>query len=207
LQSAAVRLAGLAPVVDGGVHTLVLGSFPSVASLQAGQYYAHPRNQFWLILESLLNERLAALPYSTRLARIQGHGIGLWDVIATCERAGSLDGAIRNGRQNDFTRLRTRVPQLRRILLNGRTAGRAAGYLAQMGFCAVAVPSSSPAHASMSLAAKIERWRVALDGGGSRRDACGPERQSDNGVERSIAVIPGGDAVGHNQDGPISRVR
>ncbi|MDP1172083.1 hypothetical protein, partial [Klebsiella pneumoniae] len=74
------RLLGLAPVFDAGVRVLVLGSFPGVASLQAAQYYAHPRNAFWPVMTELLGEAgLPARPYALRLQALLAHGVGLWD--------------------------------------------------------------------------------------------------------------------------------
>lgn len=159
------RLRGLAPVVDAGVETLVLGSFPSAASLAAGQYYAHPRNQFWRILGALTGEELAALAYAQRLERLLAHSIGLWDVVAVCEREGSLDTAIRNAMPNDLRRLLRQAPRLQRVLLNGRLAGRAASWFEAAGFATAVVPSSSPAFASLSLSGKVALWRQALADG------------------------------------------
>lgn len=153
---------GLPAVVDPGVDTLVLGSFPGAASLAAGRYYAHARNQFWPILATVLDAPLATLPYEQRLARLVAHAIGLWDVYAACEREGSLDAAIRNAVPNDIDALRASLPRLRRLVFNGQTAGRAAGRFAATGFEVVIAPSTSPAHAAMPFEAKVEAWRRAL---------------------------------------------
>ncbi len=97
-----MTLTGLPPVIDQTTRTLILGSFPGIASLQAQQYYAHPRNQFWALLSALLQTDLQGMAYQQRLACLLQHGIGLWDVIAGCRRAGSLDSAIRAARANPF---------------------------------------------------------------------------------------------------------
>ncbi|HXF44968.1 MAG TPA: DNA-deoxyinosine glycosylase [Burkholderiaceae bacterium] len=159
------RLRGFAPVIDAGVETLILGSFPSEASLAAGQYYAHPRNQFWRILGAVLGEPLAELPYAARLERVLAHRIGIWDVIDACEREGSADSAIRNARANDFRRLRALAPKLGRVIFNGGRAGRFEPRFRAAGFVTRIVPSSSPAHASRTLAQKISLWRRALADG------------------------------------------
>ena len=91
LPAPASTLSGLAPVIDGGIRMLILGSFPGAASLAAQQYYAHPRNQLWRLASALTGEDLAGLPYEQRLARLLAHRIGLWDVLQACERRGSLD--------------------------------------------------------------------------------------------------------------------
>jgi hypoxanthine-DNA glycosylase len=88
-------LTGLAPVIAPDTRILILGSFPGAASLAAQQYYAHPRNQFWKLVGELVNEDLYNLPYDERLPRLLAHRFGLWDVLAACEREGSLDSANR----------------------------------------------------------------------------------------------------------------
>ncbi|MDB5796237.1 MAG: mug [Paucimonas sp.] len=153
-------LTGLAPVLDEKVRILVLGSFPGAASLKAGQYYAHPRNQFWRLLGAVLGEELAALPYEQRLQRLLARQVGLWDVLAACQREGSLDTAIRRRQANDFTLLRQRCPRLARVGFNGQEAGRHAGLFAQAGFDTVILPSSSPAHAALGFEQKLASWRA-----------------------------------------------
>ena len=132
------RLRGFPPVIDARVETLILGSFPSEASLAAGQYYAHPRNQFWPIMGALLGEPLVALPYAQRLARLLAHQVGLWDVLGACHRDGSLDAAIRAPQPNAFAPLLEQAPRLRRVLFNGQTAGRFAPRFAAAGLQAQA---------------------------------------------------------------------
>jgi double-stranded uracil-DNA glycosylase len=163
-------------VADAGVETLILGSFPSAASLAAGKYYAHPRNQFWAILSAVLAEPLVELPYDKRLKRLLAHAIGLWDVIDACEREGSLDAAIRNAQRNDVTALRPRLPRLERVLLNGKLAGRAAPWFEAAGLEAVVVPSSSPAYAVLSLSGKVALWRQALADGRRKLAGAAPGR-------------------------------
>ncbi len=157
------RLKGFAPVLDGRVECLILGSFPSEASLAAGQYYAHPRNQFWRLLGRLLDEPLADLPYEERLKRVLRHRIGIWDVLDACEREGSLDSNIRRHRPNDFGRLKSLVPGLRRVVFNGTTAGRFAREFAAAGFETRIAPSTSPAHAARSFEQKLALWCAALN--------------------------------------------
>lgn len=156
------RLTGLAPVIDRRARVLILGSFPSTASLAAGQYYAHPQNQFWRVLSAVLGQELAALPYAARLRAVKAAGIGIWDIYAACERDGSLDSAIREAEANDIAGLRKSAPALRRICFNGRTAARRLREMEALGYEAVVLPSTSPAHAGMSFAEKLARWRTAL---------------------------------------------
>jgi hypoxanthine-DNA glycosylase len=156
-------LTGLAPVVDVRSRILILGSFPGAASLAAGQYYAHPRNQLWPILSALTGEDLAALPYAERLPRLLAHGFGLWDVLGACEREGSLDSAIRKPAANDFGRLRELCPHLRTVGFNGQTSGKFAPQFAAQGYRTLVLPSTSPAHASLSFDQKLSAWRGLLD--------------------------------------------
>lgn len=155
-------LAGFPPVIDRHTRILILGSFPGEASLAAQQYYAHPRNQFWRLLSAVLGEDIAALPYEQRLQRLLAHGIGLWDVIAACEREGSLDTAIRRAQANEFALLKQESPGLFRVCFNGKTSGRFAPQFAAAGFDTVVLPSSSPANAQFSFDQKLAQWKNIL---------------------------------------------
>lgn len=152
-------LTGLPPIINQDTLVLILGSFPGEKSLAAKQYYAHPRNQFWSLLSAVLAEDLVSLPYPGRLARLQAHRIGLWDVIAACERQGSLDTAIRNAKANDFAALKKRCPPLTRVCFNGKTSGKLAPEFSSAGFETLVLPSSSPANAQFSFAQKLVLWQ------------------------------------------------
>ena len=141
---------------------LVLGSFPSSASLVARQYYAHPQNQFWRILGAVVEQPLREMDYPARLAAVKAAGIGIWDVFASCDRAGSLDSAIREARPNDLCALRTAAPALRRVCFNGRMAAKRIREVEAMDFDVQVLPSTSPAHAGMSFEEKLARWREGL---------------------------------------------
>lgn len=152
-------LTGLAPIIDATTEILILGSFPGEASLKAAQYYAHPRNQFWPLLAAALNEPLVEMDYAERVARLQARHIGLWDVIGSCARTGSLDSAIRNAQANDFTELKLTAPHLRRVCFNGKTAARFEAAFRTKGYEAITLPSSSPANAQLSFETKLSTWR------------------------------------------------
>ncbi len=141
---------------------LILGSFPSAASLAAQQYYAHPQNRFWRILGAVIEQPLQELDYAARIVAVQATGIAIWDVFASCERAGSLDAAIRDAVPNPLAALEESAPALRRICFNGRMAARRIREVEALGFEAVVLPSTSPAHAGMTFEAKLARWRAAL---------------------------------------------
>jgi hypoxanthine-DNA glycosylase len=164
-SSASTLLTGLAPVLDTNVRILILGSFPGAQSLAAGQYYAHPRNQFWKLVGALVDEDLYALPYEQRLPRLLAHGIGLWDVLGACEREGSLDSAIRKPAANDFERLHILCPALETVGFNGQASGKFAGQFEQAGYRTLVLPSSSPAHMAMTFEQKLQVWRQLLADG------------------------------------------
>jgi len=159
------RHASFPPVVDANTETLILGSLPGAASLAASRYYAHPRNQFWRLTGALIEVDLPALAYDERLKALLRHRIGLWDVIAEAERAGSLDAAIRNHAPNDLQSLVASLPALRTIGFNGATAAKIGRVqLGPVGgnYRLVPLPSSSPAHAALSFEAKLRLWRQLL---------------------------------------------
>ena len=157
------RLDGLAPVIAAHTRLVVLGSFPGVASLRAQQYYGHPRNHFWPILAAIWRVDLVALPYVERLARMQGRGLGLWDVYASCEREGSLDSAIARAQFNDLASLTRRAPGLQAIAHNGGESARSMKYTRQLGVAVLRLPSTSPANASWSFERKLAAWRSVFE--------------------------------------------
>ncbi|MBI5785815.1 MAG: DNA-deoxyinosine glycosylase [Rhodocyclales bacterium] len=157
-------LTGLPPILDAQARVLILGSFPSPASLAAGQYYAHKQNQFWRILSAVLDQPLGDMDYAAKLAAVKAAGIAIWDVYGACERAGALDSAIRNAVPNDFGKFQKSAMAIRHICFNGQAAGRFAPQLAALGYVTVVLPSTSPANASWSFDRKLEAWREALQG-------------------------------------------
>ena len=149
-----------APVVDPNVRVLVLGSLPGEESLARSQYYANPRNQFWRLIGAVVERDLVSLPYEGRLDALLASGVGLWDVVESASRSGSLDGAIRGHRSNDLARLVEALPRLRAIGFNGGTSARIGQR--QIGEAAasverIALPSSSPAF-TRPFEEKREAW-------------------------------------------------
>lgn len=159
MTAAGARLVGLPPVIARHSRLVVLGSFPGAASLAAGQYYAHPRNQFWPLLSALWGLDLRALPYAERLQALRRRGLGLWDVYASCRREGSLDTAIEDASYNDFAALRRQAPGLVAVAHNGGESARAMRHLAALGLVVHRLPSTSPANASWSFERKLAAWR------------------------------------------------
>lgn len=154
----ASRRRGLPPVIASDARVLILGSFPSEASLAARRYYAHPRNHFWPILGAILGEPLPDLGYDDRLERVKRHRVAIWDTIASCERNGSLDSAIRNAERTGIRRVRRVAGGLKAVCFNGRTAARAEAAWAGSGYATLVLPSTSPAY-TMPLERKLGEWR------------------------------------------------
>jgi hypoxanthine-DNA glycosylase len=156
---------GFAPVARPDARVLILGSMPGVASLEAGQYYAFPRNAFWKIMGDLFGAG-PQLDYPSRLQILGDNRVALWDVIQACVRPGSLDSAIQDeGMQtNDFSGFFKHHPHIRVICFNGQKAAglfrkRVAPQL-QAAYGYHVLPSTSPANAGSSYAAKLEAWSV-----------------------------------------------
>lgn len=160
-----MRLQGLPPLAARKARVLILGSMPGAASLQAQQYYAHPHNLFWPFMQELLGiDR--TLPYARRTRLLTARGVAVWDVIASCERRGSLDADIRDETVNDFPAFLAAHPRLEAIFLNGRKAEatfrrHALPLLGERlaGREPVALPSTSPANASVDRHRKLAAWR------------------------------------------------
>ncbi|RIX47415.1 MAG: DNA-deoxyinosine glycosylase [Rhodocyclales bacterium GT-UBC] len=162
------RIQGFPPVAAPGVRCLILGSMPGLASLQANCYYAHPRNAFWSIMGDLLGAG-PELPYAARLDKLVAAGIALWDVIAACERPGSLDADIvgQTVLPNDFVSFLALYPGIERIYFNGAAAEQAfrrhvLPRLVDRPLRLHRLPSTSPAHAARSYADKLAAWSIIV---------------------------------------------
>ena len=153
--------AGLPLIARADARLFVLGSLPGDASLAARQYYAHPTNQFWKLLGGAVGEDLHSLPYDARLERLAEQRVGLWDVIASASRPGSLDQAIRFAEHNQVEHLLRDFPELRAIAFNGSTAasvGRRLIGIAGSHVTLIDLPSSSAAN-TRPFAEKAAAWR------------------------------------------------
>ena len=154
-------LTGLPPIIDAGIETLILGSFPSPVSLAAQQYYAHRQNQFWRVMAAVLGEALPEFDYSEKQRCLLRHHVGVWDVYRTCLREGALDSAIVQGEPNDFGQLKSVAPKLRRVCFNGKTSARFERWFVERGYETRVAPSTSPAY-TLAFERKLEWWRQAL---------------------------------------------
>ena len=153
--------------IYANTRILILGSMPSVASLAAGQYYAHPRNRFWPLMALLLENTDAPADYQARLDMLARHSIGLWDALHTCARSGSLDSAITDEEPNDFLSVVERFPHIHTIACNGGKAWQVfkkhnKPLLTRPGLRCLQLPSTSPANARMSLEQLAEVWKEQI---------------------------------------------
>jgi hypoxanthine-DNA glycosylase len=152
---------GLAPVFAPNACILILGSFPSEISLERQEYYANPRNQFWGIMQGLFGIP-AGSAYADRIAGLKRSRIALWDVLHSCERAGSLDSAIKYATPNDFSALFASLPELRLIAFNGQKAQKSFEKWVNIEASAckkLVLLSTSPA-AAMAAEKKIAAWGI-----------------------------------------------
>jgi len=155
--------AGFPPVVGPGARILILGTLPGAASLKQQQYYAHPQNAFWKMLERLFDIPAKA-PYIARCERVKETKLAIWDVCHSACRPGSLDSAIEANSviANDLASLLVSYPKIELIAFNGHTAATLFKKHIKTSLLAetVTLPSTSPAHASLRFEEKLERWRI-----------------------------------------------
>ena len=150
---------GLPPIAHPDARLFILGSLPGDASLAAQRYYAYPQNQFWRLIGSVIGEDLHSLSYEERLEPLAANRIGLWDVIGSAERQGSLDQAILNANHTRIEQLLQDYPGLEAVAFNGGKSAAAGRKLIgdASGLTLIDLPSSSPAH-TRPLAEKAEAW-------------------------------------------------
>lgn len=171
------------PVEDAYATRLILGSMPGRESLRAGQYYAHPRNAFWFIMGELTGSS-PAMPYELRIQRLKSAGIALWDVLSSCRRPGSLDADIENAsiQPNDFTSFFLAHPHITQVFFNGAMSEKCyykyvLPALTDRPLRYLRLPSSSPAHASLSAEQKLNIWKT-INHNQSANDASRAENAS-----------------------------
>ena len=164
-----MRVHSFPPISDPASRVLILGSMPGKASLRAKQYYAHPQNAFWKIIGTLL-ELEAGAPYEVRVEALRAYGIALWDVMKSCTRESSLDSDVVESSivPNAFPSFLRSHPRIHTVCFNGTKAEEsfqrhALPKLGALGDLAYyRLPSTSPAHASLSFAEKLAAWRTVL---------------------------------------------
>ena len=160
------RSEGFPPVANADARSLILGSLPGARSIAEQQYYAHPQNAFWRIMRELFG---IEGDYATRCTQLSANGIALWDVLHSSIRPGSMDADIQMGSAavNDFAAFFAAHPGIRTVAFNGKKAEQLFTRFVEpdlriVDVRRVALPSTSPAYASMPFSGKLKRWRDAL---------------------------------------------
>lgn len=171
-MSAAQSLKGLPPLINpASARTLILGSMPSEASLAEQAYYAHPRNQFWPLMEALFGVA-RDLPYPQRCKKLVAHNVAVWDVLSQCLREGSLDSSIVESSivPNDIGGFLQSHHTIQHVFFNGHKSRQIfKRYIAdkvsslEREITYQRLPSTSPANAGLSLDEKLQSWRVVAE--------------------------------------------
>jgi hypoxanthine-DNA glycosylase len=161
--SADVLVGCFPPVANADATVLILGSMPGKESLKQNQYYAHPQNAFWKIMGELVGAH-PHVAYEERLHKLIAANIALWDVLASCERESSLDTHIRKEKANDFATFFAQHPHITHVFFNGAKAEQSFNKFVQgkqklPKLIYQRLPSTSPAHAGMRYAEKLQTWR------------------------------------------------
>lgn len=147
---------------------MILGTMPGEQSLRLGQYYGNPRNHFWRLVYALFGDGITPhAEYAERIAFVRRHGIALWDVLASCEREGSLDSRIRQEQANDFAAFFAEHPLIRHVFFNGAAAEKlflkhAASSLGELPLTFHRLPSSSPA-LTVAFEQKLGAWMAVRE--------------------------------------------
>ncbi len=159
-----MKKSGFAPVIDQNTEILILGSLPSDISIQKGEYYANPQNQFWRIIFSIYNKGVPVVDYKKKLDLLLKNKIGLWDVLTEAHRPGSLDSNIKQEVLNDFGILFIDYQKIRLLAFNGDKAFnlyvKKREGLPQKNL--VRLTSSSSANTSKTVLQKVKEWGLFL---------------------------------------------
>lgn len=172
------------PILSLAPTKLILGSMPGKRSLQEVQYYAHPQNVFWRIIENLYNSDRVQYKntdyakadhrkklYEEKIQLIKKSDLALWDVLQGCSREGSLDSDIIESSIviNDFSAFLAKHKTIKHIYFNGAkaeqlykryvvpTLGEPEKHLPT-----TRLPSTSPAYAALSFENKLQAWQLMM---------------------------------------------
>ncbi len=148
----------LTPIIDSNTQVLILGSLPGEESIEKQQYYGNPGNDFWRLINEAIGEDITALDYEAKIQKLQEYGIGLWDVISSGERKGSMDSNIKNEEINEFSNLMNIAPNLRLVCFNGKKAGKLENLFREYAIETKVLLSSSGANRGYSEKRMIE-WK------------------------------------------------
>lgn len=155
---------GIAPIVDEETEFLILGTMPGEQSLKQQEYYSNASNHFWIIISTLFNSGKRFGGYNDKIAALKKNKIGLWDVLNSCIRAGSLDSNIKNATTNDFCELFVKFPNIHTIIFNGQDSYTYFMSTVKLssGKTYIQLSSTSSANTHRTLEEKIQEWKGAL---------------------------------------------
>ena len=147
------------PVFDRDSKVLILGSFPSVRSREAGFFYGHPQNRFWKVTTAVFGEDVPRTIEEKRAFLLRNH-VAVWDVIRSCDIEGSSDASIRNVVPNDLQVILD-AAAIDTIYVNGKTALKYYERYLQptVRRPAICLPSTSPANAAWSIGRLVAEWK------------------------------------------------
>ncbi len=149
------------PIVFKDTQILILGSFPSIQSFEKNFYYAHPRNQFWKLLESV-----TSYPVNNRDQKIwllKECKFGLWDMVKVCSRENSLDSSLENEEVNDLATFLEEYPSITKLAFTGKKAEALFKiHFSHLAIETVYLPSPSAAYAKMRFDEKSAKYKKHL---------------------------------------------
>lgn len=163
-----VSIRGFAPLVGRDPQALILGSMPSEKSLEEDEYYAHPRNRFWSLMNWLLAGNKTRPAYKTGIEILSSHGIALWDSVGSCVREGSQDSAIREIEPNPVDRILKENPGIHFVFFNGKKSESVFRQIFRQliaerpDIAFISLPSTSPANAAWNFEKLASAWRQAF---------------------------------------------
>ncbi|WP_010093836.1 DNA-deoxyinosine glycosylase [Ornithinibacillus scapharcae] len=161
------KIVGLPPVITNESEVLILGSMPSVRSLEQHEYYGNPRNHFWNLIYGIFQE-VPSDSYEEKISFIKEKHIALWDTIGSCYREGSLDSNIRDEEPNDIPQLLVEFPTIKLLACNGTKSYNTLKKYCKpeilKGVSVIKLPSSSPVPGrfNKSLEEKMGVWKQIL---------------------------------------------
>lgn len=168
-----IQIKGFHPIVNKDAKILILGSMPSDMSLKKQEYYGYQRNTFWTIMSTLfVDNKKVISDYSLRIKMLLDNNVALWDVLQSCHREGSLDAAIKMDsiKTNDFINFFSIYPDIKKVFFNGGKAETIFNKYVlpeineQFGYLQfIRLPSTSPAHAAMTVKQKIDIWQKEIN--------------------------------------------
>lgn len=152
------------PIINEASEVLILGSMPSIKSLEQQEYYAHPQNRFWKVMAELCGyPDLHKSEFKIKTDILLKNHIALWDVVKTCNRNGSLDSAIENVKPNDIKTLLKKYPEIKKIYCNGTASYTMFNrYFKDINLPVTKLPSTSPANAKYKLETLLEAWTQVI---------------------------------------------